>query len=88
VRQHCAESLARKTRNLRPLRVAGRHNASRHSAHNSADGQTPASTARSLCQPGSTIGHDQHWRAEPVGDQVAPERLLILEGLAHPQAHR
>jgi hypothetical protein len=39
-------------------------------------------------QPGGAVGDDQHRRAEPAGDQVAPERKPVLVGLAHPQHHR
>ena len=40
-----------------------------------------------LDQAGSAVGDDQHRCAEPAADQVAPERLPVLEGLAHPEHH-
>jgi hypothetical protein len=41
-----------------------------------------------LDQPGGAVGDDQHRRAEPAGDQIAPERQPVLVGLAHPEHHR
>ena len=38
-------------------------------------------------QPGGAVGHDQHRCGQAAGDQIAPELLPILEGLAHPEAH-
>jgi hypothetical protein len=40
-----------------------------------------------LDQPGGAVGDDQQRRAEPAGDQVAPEREPVLVRLAHPQHH-
>ncbi len=41
-----------------------------------------------LDQPGGAVGHYEHRCRKPSGDQVAPERLPVLVGLAHPEHHR
>jgi hypothetical protein len=41
-----------------------------------------------LDQPGGAVGDDQHRRAQAARDQIAPERLPVLGGLAHPEHHR
>jgi hypothetical protein len=40
-----------------------------------------------LISPGA-VGDNQQRRAEPAGDQIAPERQPVLVRLAHPQHHR
>jgi hypothetical protein len=41
-----------------------------------------------LDQPGGAIGDDQHRRAQPAADQVAPEVEPVLVRFAHPEHHR
>jgi hypothetical protein len=41
-----------------------------------------------LDQPRGAVGDDEHRRAEPAGDQVAPEGLPVLIGLAHAEHDR
>ena len=41
-----------------------------------------------LMSPGAPSATGQHRRAEPAGDQVAPERQPVLVGLAHPEHYR
>lgn len=40
-----------------------------------------------LDEPWGAVGDDQQRRPEPAGDRVAPERLLVLVELAHPEHH-